>query len=172
MTTPGQQWRQSRDEAGLSAQAAADLAGVHRNTIYDIEKDEDGVTLRVMKKVADVYGKSLGEIFRDDRTPERVPAEFQPLLEPLRLLTFPQRVSLIRNVASNLSYMATVYGSVTNDTLRSVENGSAVTKPVNNGLTRTILTGGLDHAPSDADNDSSGPSGDSLGSGQSRKGRR
>ena len=171
MTTPGQMWRQGREEAGLSVVAAAELAGVHRNTIYDLEKDDDGVTLRMMKKVADVYGKSLGEIFRDDQTPERVPVEFRPLLEPLRPLSFPQRVSLIRNVAANLSFMGTVYGAVTTAALQGVENGSAVTKPANNGLSRQILTGGLDHADYATDDDS-GHNGAPLGSGQPRKGQR
>jgi DNA-binding XRE family transcriptional regulator len=110
-----------REEAGLSAADAASLAGVHRNTIYDLEKDDDGVTMRVMKKVAAVYGKSLGEIFHDEKTPERVPVEFRPLLEPLRVLDFPARVALIRNMAANLNFMAAQFSSAAATSLLNVE---------------------------------------------------
>jgi transcriptional regulator with XRE-family HTH domain len=109
--TAGQRWRAAREAAGLSVAEAAGLAGVHRNTIYDLEKDDDGVTLRMMNRVAPIYGITLSEIFTDDAAPERVPMEFRPLLEPLLPLSQQAREAIIRNVASSLSFMRTLYGA-------------------------------------------------------------
>jgi DNA-binding XRE family transcriptional regulator len=155
-----------REEAGFSATAAAEAAGVHRNTIYDLEKDEDGVTLRLMKRVADAYGKTLGEIFQDERTPERVPVEFRPLLEPLRALDFPARVSLIRNVAANLNFMASQFASAAPTTLRSEEVASSGNLPVHTSVSQTLLTGGI--TPEGQENAQSAP----LGNRPGRKGDR
>jgi SOS-response transcriptional repressor LexA len=90
---------------------AAAAAGVHRNTVYDLEKDDEGVTYRVMLKVAATYGVGLGEVFSDDSAPNRVPAEYRPLAEQLAPLQSAQRIAVVRNIASNLSMMRMVYAA-------------------------------------------------------------
>lgn len=115
MDTPGQRWKAYREHAGLSAAEAAKLAGVSRQTIYDVEKDDDGVTLRMMRRIAAVYGVTLGEVFRDQHTPIRVPNEFRPLMDALLPLNLIQREALIRNVAANLTFMATTYLNAANE---------------------------------------------------------
>ena len=104
----GERWKASREAAGFSAAKAADAAGVHENTIYLLENDKknDGVTVRLCKQVADVYGVSLAEIFSDPQTVERVPSELRPLQELLRPLDTDARVSFVRNVVSNARFMA------------------------------------------------------------------
>lgn len=109
MSSIGDRWKSARQAAGLSAQQAADAIGVHRNTIYGLEKGEDGATLRLMSRVADLYGVTLGYIFKDEGQQERVPVEFRPLLEPLRPLDQAARESIIRNIAANLNFMSTLY---------------------------------------------------------------
>lgn len=104
--TAGQRWKVAREAAGLSVLDAAKLGGVHRNTIYDLEKDDEGVTLRLMKHVAAVYGVTLSDIFCDEPTRERVPADFRPLADLLEPLDAEARQAFIRNVAANARFMA------------------------------------------------------------------
>lgn len=107
MPTVGDKWKAAREMAGLTAIDAARLAGLHKNTIYDLEKGKDGATLRVMRHVADIYGKSLAEILTTDATPvEVLPVEYRPLAEALQPLTFEARVSIVKNIASNLRFMS------------------------------------------------------------------
>lgn len=106
----GTRWRQARENAGLSAAKAAIVAGVHENTIYLLENDRknDGVTVRLCRRVADAYGVPLGEIFRDDQgeRPVRVPPELRPLHEFLQPLDVEARLSFVRNVVANARFMA------------------------------------------------------------------
>lgn len=108
MPTIGDKWKEAREAAGLSAIQAADLAGLHRNTIYDLENDKDGVTLRVMKQVAAVYGVALAEIFAVNGERETVPSELRPLTDALSPLSHEARLAVVRNIASNLRFMAQV----------------------------------------------------------------
>jgi len=123
MPTPGQRWKAAREAAGLSAADAATLAGVHRNTIYDLEKDDEGVTLRMMKRVAPVYGIEMADIFQPDMDAERVPNELRPLADLLRPLTQQDRESIVRNIATNLSFMGRLYGRAHTPTPNEVANG-------------------------------------------------
>lgn len=171
MPTPGQRWKAAREAAGLSAADAASLAGVHRNTIYDLEKDDEGVTLRMMKRVAPVYGVDLGDIFQPDaESPERVPIELRPLADILRPLTQQDRESIVRNIATNLSFMGRLYGrsyevetrkvatsGLQNETSRSAGTYTSGTTPKNDvpRLPAHLLTeqpdspqGGTRHADS------------------------
>lgn len=111
--TPGQRWRAARLAAGLSADDAAQLAECSRNTIYDLEKDDQGVTLRIMLRVAAAIGTTIGEIFCDHTDQqERVPSELRPLLEPLMPFTKQQREQIVRNIAANMSFQQMMYGVV------------------------------------------------------------
>lgn len=109
MNAAAQNWKAAREAAGLSALQAAELIEVHRNTIYDLENPEkDGVTLRIMKRAASVYGVTLGEIFREDDDSGRAPRELQPLAEVLAPLPMADRESVVRNIVSNLRFMTRI----------------------------------------------------------------
>lgn len=108
--TPGERLKSYREAAGLSVIEAAELAGINRNTVYDMEKDDEGVTMRMLKRYIPVLGVTLSMVFRDENEPERVPVEFHPLLEPLRGYDQPTREAVIRNVASNLTFMQMTAG--------------------------------------------------------------
>lgn len=111
MNAAAQNWKAAREAAGLSALQAAELVGVHRNTIYDLENvEKDGVTLRIMKRAAAVYGITLGEIFREDDDTGRAPRELQPLAEVLAPLPVSDRESVVRNIVANLLFMARIAG--------------------------------------------------------------
>lgn len=111
MNAAAQNWKAAREAAGLSALQAAELIEVHRNTIYDLENPEkDGVTLRIMKRAASVYGVTLGEIFREDDDSGRAPRELQPLAEVLSPLPMADRESVVRNIVANLRFMVRIAG--------------------------------------------------------------
>lgn len=107
----GDKWKFAREAAGFSVQEAADALDLHRNTIYKLENGDESVTLRLLSRVATLYGQTLGQIYRDANEPERTPREFRPLLEPLRPLTQAQREKIIRNIATNLDFMASTYAN-------------------------------------------------------------
>lgn len=48
-----------RKKAGLSQKALADLAGVGKTVIYDIEKGKDTVRFNTLEKVLDVLNISI-----------------------------------------------------------------------------------------------------------------
>jgi len=55
--------RNARLERGLSLQKLADLAGVHKNTIYMLERDEVTPTIQIAYAVADQLGSRLEVLF-------------------------------------------------------------------------------------------------------------
>lgn len=50
--TVGTRLRELREARSLSQEALAERAGVHRNTVSDIERDQASVTVRVLHKLA------------------------------------------------------------------------------------------------------------------------
>jgi DNA-binding XRE family transcriptional regulator len=137
MTSVGERWRAAREAAGFGVQEAATAADVHRNSIYDLEKGDEKSTLRLMNRVAATYGVTLGYIFREENAPERLPAEYRPLDERLRPLDMQARESIIRNIAANLGFMASLFAesSVRNRTEKETQNvsGSYATQQDNSG---------------------------------------
>lgn len=108
----GQRWKVAREAAGYSTvKEAAQAVGCHRNTIYKLENGDEDVTMRMMMRVAPIYGRTLGQILGESDGAERTPREFRPLLEPLRPLSVEQREKLVRNIAANLDFMHTLYAS-------------------------------------------------------------
>ncbi len=106
----GSRWKGAREAAGLSVAQAAKASGYSEAHIYKVENGDDGATLRVIQKLADVYGVTLGEIFRDESQPVRVPSELRPMLEALAPLSQHARISVVRNIASNLRFMQMLSG--------------------------------------------------------------
>ncbi|WP_435018549.1 helix-turn-helix domain-containing protein [Tundrisphaera sp. TA3] len=55
--------RQLRNERGLSQEAFADEAGLHRTYIGSIERGEQNISLENIAKVAATLGVSLADLF-------------------------------------------------------------------------------------------------------------
>jgi transcriptional regulator with XRE-family HTH domain len=119
----GDRLKQAREAAGLSAAAAGKLIGVHENTVYALEKDAEAKTVRLVRKAAAVYGITDGQLFGEAEP--RVPPEFRPLLEPLLPFDRPAREAIIRNIASNLGFMASMFAGA-NISLQQVEKETSV----------------------------------------------
>jgi len=58
----GQKVRSEREKQGLSQEALADKAGVHRTYIGMIERAEKNITLVNIKKIADALGLKSSEL--------------------------------------------------------------------------------------------------------------
>lgn len=57
-----------RIQRGLTQQDLAEMVGVEQSTLSKIENGFDGVTLRMLKKLADALGVDVVEIIGDSRT--------------------------------------------------------------------------------------------------------
>lgn len=58
---------QIRKQKGLSQGELADLVGVEQPTISRFERGFDGVTLRLIKQIADALGVTVADLFGDER---------------------------------------------------------------------------------------------------------
>lgn len=123
----GAKLRQAREDAGLSAEAAGKLIGVHENTIYATERDAESRQLSLLRKACIVYGITFAQLFGEAEP--RIPSEFRPLLEPLLPFTLDQRIAIIKNIASNMGFMASLYA-----TPRGVEKGTNFLRPPYDGV--------------------------------------
>jgi transcriptional regulator with XRE-family HTH domain len=56
-----------RKQRGMSQAVLADLIEVEQPTISRLEREDEGSTLRLYKKVAKALGVSLAELFAEDR---------------------------------------------------------------------------------------------------------
>ena len=61
----GQKVRKERDRLGLSQEALASRAGVHRTYIGMIERAEKNITLENIERVAKALDLKLSDFFRD-----------------------------------------------------------------------------------------------------------
>lgn len=125
MVTPEQRWRAAREAAGFSMDAAARAAGVAKGNIQKLERGDPGVTLRMAHLIAATYGVTFAQIYRDENEPERIPAYLVPLAVELLPLDMNSRVAIVKNLASSLGYMATLYAGVA---VSSVTEASDVSK--------------------------------------------
>lgn len=66
----GTRLRELREAHSLSQEALAERAGVHRNTVSDIERDQASATVRVLTKLADALDVQPHELLT--HTPEAV----------------------------------------------------------------------------------------------------
>ncbi|RJE87981.1 helix-turn-helix domain-containing protein [Paracoccus onubensis] len=57
-----------RSARGLNQEDLAEMSGLKQSTISKIENGFDGVTLRVLKKIAVALGVEVRDLFDDDRT--------------------------------------------------------------------------------------------------------
>ena len=62
-TRLGKNLRRLRDEKGLSQEAFAHEAGIHRTYISDIERGARNPTITVVEKIAVALGVGAGELF-------------------------------------------------------------------------------------------------------------
>lgn len=61
----GMRVRELRQARGLSQEAFADLAGLHRTYMGGIERGERNVSLKNIEAIAKALSVSLAELFRD-----------------------------------------------------------------------------------------------------------
>ena len=61
----GQKVRNERMKQGLSQEALASRAGVHRTYIGMIERAEKNITLENIEKICKALGLSIGDFFND-----------------------------------------------------------------------------------------------------------
>ena len=54
--------RKQREALGLSQEAFADLVGIHRTYVSDLERGKRNPTISVVEKVAKALGSSLGAL--------------------------------------------------------------------------------------------------------------
>jgi transcriptional regulator with XRE-family HTH domain len=60
----GETLRTVRQEKGLSQEALADLAGLHRNYISEIERGMSSPTLGALEQIADALGMSAWALLK------------------------------------------------------------------------------------------------------------
>jgi transcriptional regulator with XRE-family HTH domain len=106
----GERLKQAREAAGLSAAAAGVLIEVHENTVYALEKDAESKTLKLVRKAASVYGITDAQLF--GAAAPVVPPEYRPLMTALEPLDREARENIIRNIASNLRFMSSLFATV------------------------------------------------------------
>jgi transcriptional regulator with XRE-family HTH domain len=58
---------QIRKAKGLSQEDLADLSGVEQPTISRFERGSDGITLRIIRQIADALDVSVSDLFGDER---------------------------------------------------------------------------------------------------------
>lgn len=68
ITTLGEQLRLMRQRAGLSQSELAEKAGLHRNTVSKIEKDDENVTLDTLQAVCGALGYVVDVRFNEKET--------------------------------------------------------------------------------------------------------
>ena len=61
----GQAMRKARQAAGLSQEALADMAGIHRTYVGDVERGERNISLINMIRLARALSVSLSQLIRD-----------------------------------------------------------------------------------------------------------
>jgi transcriptional regulator with XRE-family HTH domain len=71
-----------RKQKGLSQTDLAEMVGVEQPTISRFEQGGDGITLRLIKQIADALEVSVADLFADDRTPAE-----QALIRAFRTLS-------------------------------------------------------------------------------------
>lgn len=86
-----------RRARGLNQKELAEMAGVEQSTISKIERGFDGVTLRVLKQLADALRADVTELISEDRSQAE-----QALLEAFRALP-PDRQQGWLDLAAALS---------------------------------------------------------------------
>ncbi|HEX8418490.1 MAG TPA: helix-turn-helix transcriptional regulator [Sphingomonas sp.] len=59
--------RQLRHDRGLSQEELADRAGINRNYVGMLEREQHAATVDILEKLADILGIDPVEFFRRDR---------------------------------------------------------------------------------------------------------
>ena len=62
----GRRLRRLREEKGLSQEAFADLAGVHRTYVSGVELGRRNVSLEIIARLAYALDVAVAELFRDE----------------------------------------------------------------------------------------------------------
>lgn len=60
--------RATREGLGLSQEALASLAGLHRTYVSSVERGERNVSIDNMQRLADALGIALSELVRESRS--------------------------------------------------------------------------------------------------------
>ncbi|MFN8475029.1 MAG: XRE family transcriptional regulator [Anaerolineae bacterium] len=78
----GRRLQQARQARGLTQQAAADHLGVARTTVTAIEKGERGIRPSELVRLAELYGRAVGEFTRQGEPSEAFAVQLRAALPP------------------------------------------------------------------------------------------
>ncbi len=67
----GKQLREVREEAGISQERLAELAGLHRTYVSSVERGKNNISLINIERLALALGKSLRDLMPDDALPPK-----------------------------------------------------------------------------------------------------
>ena len=99
--TVGERLRYVREQRGMSLEALAELAGLSKSFLWEVERDRSGISGERLLSVANVLGASLDYLLRGQRSPEmedpqsvEIPRELSEFAEE-QGLTYGQTLALL-----------------------------------------------------------------------------
>lgn len=67
----GKRLREVREEADISQEKLADLAGLHRTYVSSVERGKNNISLLNIERLAQALGVTMGELMPDTKRPDR-----------------------------------------------------------------------------------------------------
>ena len=92
LDTVGQRLNHIRSEKGLTLEGLANMSGVSKSFLWEVERDRSGISGRRLLQVANALGASLDYLLRGDPVPEEY--EPQPIEVPHNLGELAQELGL------------------------------------------------------------------------------
>lgn len=71
--TLGERLQNTRKNVGYSQQEVEEKTGINRSTLSKIESGDLGISSLKLRKLANLYGKSVKNLLRDEEKPEEHP---------------------------------------------------------------------------------------------------
>jgi transcriptional regulator with XRE-family HTH domain len=67
----GKRLREVREEADISQEKLAELAGLHRTYVSSVERGKNNISLVNIERLAAALGVTMGELMPDTKRPDR-----------------------------------------------------------------------------------------------------